>query len=269
MRSWIAMMLVGSLGIAALSAQQPAGKGPMLPPINPATAKADIVITGLDGPGLAIVAGGGDSELIAAGCENGTIQVFKKDTIAAFKSGKGTPAIWKGHQGPVRALAWNGGPVLASAGADKKINFWKVAEGKVVGGGPLDFRIRTIAMSPDGKTLASGGEGEVIQLWDVASGKPTAKLADKMDWTLCLAFSADSKQLLSGDYQGKIRIWDVAGAKKTATLEHKAKADPKGPPPDPIPVTAITFAPDGKSIVIGADDGPIHFLNLPDGKLLR
>lgn len=268
MRSWIAMMLAGSLSAAMLAAQQPAGKGPMAPPINPALAKADITVTGLDGPGFAIVAGGGENPLIAVGCENGTIQVFKKETIAAFKGGVGKPDVWKGHQGPVRALAWNGGPVLVSAGADKKINFWKAPEGKIAASVVVDFRIRTIAMSSDGKTLASAGESDVIQLWDVASAKPTIKLTDKMDWTLCLAFSADGKQMLSGDYLGVVRVWDIAGAKKIAELPAKPMPPPKTPL-DPVPATAVIYAPDGKTIVIGTGEGPIHLVNLADGKILR
>jgi WD40 repeat protein len=269
MRSWIAMMLAGIVGVALLSAQQPAGKGPMLPPINPAIAKADIIVTGLDGPGFAIVAGGGETELVAVGCENGTIQVFKKETIAAFKGGTGKPDVWKGHQGPVRALAWNGGPVLASAGADKKTIFWKMPEGKTVGGGTVDYRIRALAMARDGKTLASAGESDVIQLWDVASGKPTTKLIDKMDWTLCLDFSADGKQLLSGDYLGVVRVWDVAGGKKTAELPAKPMPPPKTQLPDPVPATTVIYAPDGKTVVVGTGEGPIHFINLADGKILR
>lgn len=265
MLRWLAMMVAGTMGAAMLVAQQPAdkGKGPMLPAINPAVAKADLTIAGLDGPGFAIVAGVGEDDTIAVGCENGTIQVFKKGTLAA-----GKPEILKGHTGPVRALAWHGGPVLASAGADKRIILWKMPEGKPFAGGLNDSRIRALAMSADGKTLAVAGESDVIQLWDVASGKPTAKLTDKMDWTLCLTFNADGKQLASGDYLGAVRLWDVAGAKKAAQLPAAPMPPPKTPP-DPIPATALAFAPDGKSLALGTGDGPIHIVNLPDGKILR
>src|SRR5262249_24156353 len=178
--------------------------GPVFPPVNPATAKLDITVTGLDGPGFAI-AYGGEADLLVVGCENGTLQAFKKDTLAAFKGGTGKPEVWKGHQVPVVAVAWTGGPFLASVGAHKKINFWKVPEGKVAQSGSVNFRVRAAAMSSDGTLLATAGECDVIQLWDVAAGKPTIKLTDKMDWTLCVAFSADGKQLLSGDYLGVVR----------------------------------------------------------------
>jgi WD40 repeat protein len=263
------MLVTGCCGAALLtaSAQQPGGKGPMLPPVNPALAKLDITVTGLNGPGFAIVAGKDD--LIVVACENGTLLAYKKDAVAAFKSGQGKPDAWKGHDGPVRALAWHGGPTLVSAGKDKKIHFWKMPEGKIAQSAAVDFRIRAIAMSQDGKSLAVAGESDTIQLFDVAAGKPTAKLTDKMDWTLSVDFSADGKQLLSGDYAGVARLWDVGGAKKVSELPAKAKPDGKTPPPDPVAVTCVAFGHDGKTAVLGMADGPIQIVSLGDGKIVR
>jgi WD40 repeat protein len=265
---------------AATLAQQPAGKkdpkkdsekgelkGPLFPPINPALAKLEVTVPGLDGPGFAI-AYGAEADLLVVGCENGTLRAFTKDALAAYKSGTGKPDMWKGHRGPVRAVAWNGGPVLASIGADKKINFWKMPQGQLVHSSNADFRIRAAAMASDGTILATAGESDVIQFWDVATGKPGPKLTDNMDWTLCVAFSADSKKLLSGDNLGVVRLWDVAGASKMMELPAKPIPAPKTPP-DPVAATCVAFAPDGKSVVLGTAYGLIHFINLADGKIIR
>ncbi len=275
MRMWLGTMTVGifSLALFAAHAQQPAGKdkekdkGPMFPPVNPALAKADLIVTGLDGPGFAI-AYGKEADLIVASCER-NIQAFKKDTLAAFKGGAGKPEIWKGHEGPVRSIAWHGGPTLVSIGADKKVNFWKMPEGKIAQSAAVDFRVRASVMSSDGKAFACAGENDAIQLWDVAAGKATTKLTDKaMDWTLALAFSADGKQLVSGDMLGVVRLWDVAAAKKVADLPAKPTPAPKTPP-EPVAITCLAFAPDGKAIVLGSAEGPIQLINLADGKLIR
>lgn len=269
MRSWITTLACGTFGLTLLAAQaqQPAGKGPTAPPINPATAKLDITVTGIDGPGFSI-AYGSEADLLVASCERGTIQAFKKETLAAFKGGAGKPEVWKGHDGPVRDIAWRGGATLVSVGADKKVNFWKMPEGKVAQTGTVDFRVRATALSSDGKTFACSGENSEIQLFDAGAGKATTKLTDKMDWTLALAFSADGKQLASGDLQGVVRLWDVAGGKKVAELPAKPVPLPKTLP-DPVPVTSLVYAPDGKTIVVGTSDGPIHFVNLGDGKIAR
>jgi len=246
--------------------KQPAQEKPPPPPaVNAALAKLDVTISNLDGPGFAIAAGTG---ILAVACEKDTIQLWMKEDIEVSRKAPGKPQILKAHLGPVVALAWNGGPVLASAGADKKLIFWKMPEGKPLQTLPLESMPRALAMSPDGKTVASAGEDVTIQLWDVAAAKPGAKLKDHADWVQCLAFNADGKQLASGDLLGNIRLWDVAGAKKISDLPAKPTPPPKTPP-DPIAARALAFGPDGKSLAVGDANGLITVLNLADGKTIR
>ena len=127
--------------LTSVSGQPQPAKPPALPPINPALAHLDQTVGGLDGPGLAVaVKESGD--LLAAAGERGTIQFWGKDVSMGIRAADGTPNVLQGHDGPVTALAWNGGPVLASAGADRKIVLWDVAGEKALhtltsaGGGP-------------------------------------------------------------------------------------------------------------------------------------
>src|SRR5262245_11888081 len=117
-------VLTGGMLLPALSgiAQQPA-KPPTFPPINPAAARLDQTIGGLDGPGFAI-ADGEPAESVLAACERGTIQIWKKDVLLGIRSGSGSGNVLRGHDGPVLALAWNGGNALVSAGLDRKLLFW-------------------------------------------------------------------------------------------------------------------------------------------------
>src|SRR5438105_1242529 len=89
-----------------------------LPPINPAQARPDQVIPGLDGPGFSIAASDTGGYL-AAGCERGTIHYWTKDVSLGVRSGAFAPSVLKAHEGPVLALACHG-PTLVSAGADQK-----------------------------------------------------------------------------------------------------------------------------------------------------
>src|SRR5262249_56772467 len=97
--------------------RQPA-KPPDLPPINPAQARLEQTLGGLDGPGFAVAADE-ESGMLAAGCERGTIAYWDKDVALGVRAGGNAVQALSGHQGPVLALAWRGG-VLASAGADQK-----------------------------------------------------------------------------------------------------------------------------------------------------
>jgi WD40 repeat protein len=261
---------LGAIAVVSspLSAQKPpAPKPPVFPPINPAIARLDQTITGLDGPGFCI-AYGDAAKVLYAGCERGTIQVWHKDVLLNIRKGSGTADVLRGHQGPVLALAWNGGPIMASAGLDRKVLLWSVKEGTTVQSIASPAILRTLAMSPDGKQLAGGGEDPAIQLWDLPAAKPGLKLTDHQDWVIALAFSPDSKQLASADYHGKVVLWDAADGKKIRYLTPLPTPPPKEPP-DPVPAEALAFSPDGKSLAVGSANGNLQLVNVADGKLIR
>jgi WD40 repeat protein len=263
-----AAVLAAAFLIASAGAQPEPAKPPALPPINPALAHLDETVGGLEGPGLAVaVKESGD--LLAAAGEHGCIQLWDKDVSMGIRCADGTPDVLKAHDGPVTALAWNGGPVMASAGVDKKIVLWDVAGGKVLQTLTAAAEVRALVMAPDGKTLASAGDDDAVQLWDVATAKAGAKLTGHTDWVLALAFSPDGKALASGGCDGTAKVWEVATGKKLLDVPAHAAAQPNQPPPEANTVMSLAFSPDGKTLAVGGSDTLIHLLNVADGKLVR
>src|SRR5438128_7083065 len=117
------------LGLFQAGAQQPTAKPPALPPINPAAARLDQTINGLDGAGFAI-AYSEPAETLIAGCDRGTLQMWNKDVLLNIRAGSGSANVLHGHDGSVLALAWGGTGPLVSAGLDRKLLFWGVREAK-------------------------------------------------------------------------------------------------------------------------------------------
>jgi WD40 repeat protein len=253
--------------VSGTLAQQPPGKQPAFPPVNPAQARLDQTFAGLGGPGLALT-GGGPAGRIAAGCEDGTIQLWHQDVLLGIRNGSNTSNVFPGHQGPVISLAWNGGPVLASAGVDHKIQLLSVVDGQILRSLPAGQIVRTLAMSPDGRILAGAGDDRTIHFWQVDTGKSSADMPGHTDWVLCLAFSPDGKQLASAGYDGIIRLWDNQTAKKLREFQAGPPPAPKTIP-EPVIVWSLAFSPDGKELAAGTADGGIHLHNPADGKLVR
>jgi hypothetical protein len=260
------LYLAGALlGTALVWAQE---KPPALPPINPGAAHLDQTLGGLDGPGWGIAYSEASGLLVAA-CEEGTIQYWDKGVTRGLRSGNHTPNVLKGHPRAVTAMAWNGGPVLASASVDQKILLRSVPEGTVLHTLTPESQVRALAMSPDGKTLASGSDDLAVQLWDLATGKPTTKLPGHTDWLLCLAFSPDGKLLASAGYGGTVRLWETASGKKLLDIPAQPPPPPKTEPGPPNTVLAVAFSPDGKLLAVGGTDAQIHLVNTADGKIAR
>src|SRR6266436_8915319 len=138
--------VIGLLALTLAPAQQP-------PSIAPNLARLDQTLGGLDGPGFAL-AYDESTGTLAAACEGRSIHYWDKGVVSGVRGGSGTPNVLKEHGGPVTALAWSSGPVLVSAGADKKILFWHMPDGQIVKSLTTDNVVRALAMSPDGKTLA-------------------------------------------------------------------------------------------------------------------
>jgi WD40 repeat protein len=256
-------MFSSTLLLIALAVAQ----APAIPTINPAQARLDATLTGLDGPGFAIAADE-DSGLLAAGCEQGTIAYWNKDVSMGVRAGTGAVQSLSGHQGPVLALALRGN-VLASAGTDQKIHLWSISENKPRQTLTAASVIRALALSPDGKLLASAGDDNAVQLWDTATGKPANKLTAHTDWVLALAFSGDAKVIASCGYDGTVRLWEPASGKKIAEFVAKPPTPPNTPAGPANVVQALAFSPDNKLLAVGGDDSQVHLFSVPDGKLVR
>lgn len=237
------------------------------PPINPAAARPDGVVNGLDGPGLALACQD-DGALLVAGCERGCLQYWRKDVVMGVRLGDTAPHTIAAHQGPVLSVAVCGG-FIASAGADGKVILWDIGGEKAVQTLDAGATVRGVAASADGKTLAGAADDGAVHLWDVATGKPGAKLPGSTDWLLAATFAPDGKVVAAGGYDGHLRIWDIGTAKVLIDVPAQAPAQPNTPPPSAAAVTALVFSPDGKQIAVGAADGAIHMFQAADGKYVR
>ena len=140
---------------------------------------------------------------------------------------------------------------LISGSEDNTIRLWDVTTGENIktytahtdasgshGGSPLSLEgVKSLALSPDGKTLASGGGDMIIHLWDYETGSTKLTLTGHWYPVFSLAYSPDGKLLASGSYDGEVRLWDT----KTGELKSQLNGHSKW-------VTTLTFSQDGKTL---------------------
>ena len=260
------VVLSGLIVSVASQGQQPSPRTPAFPAINPAVARLESAVGGLDGPGLAL-AYAEEAGLLIAGCERGSLCFYPEDVIRGLKSADTAGSRLQAQAGPVLALACSHG-VLASAGTGGKILLWDLSAGKQTHALQTTAVVRALALSADGKTLASAGDDASVHLWDATTGKAGLKLTGPTDWLLAVALSPDGKTVAAGGFDGKLRLWETTSGQKRLEVPVQPAAVAKMPPPSPTNVSAIAFSPDGKTVLAGGQDGVIYQFGT-DGKLAR
>jgi len=93
---------------------------------------------------------------------------------------------------------------------DGSLRLWDLESGKQIGEDWRDDNnaVRSMTLSPDGKTIASGsGGGDYnVRLWDVKTRKVIANWTGHTYVVCTLCWSADSERVVSGSWDGTARI---------------------------------------------------------------
>jgi RNA polymerase sigma factor (sigma-70 family) len=164
------------------------------------------------------------------------------------------------HDKPPRSLTFApDGNLLAATYGDPTVGLWDLATRKKVRQlQGKDFYVDHVAFSADGKTLA-GSDGYGATLWDVATGK----FRHDFGHTYCIDsihFSPDGRRLVSGAAytDNVVRIWEPLTGKETARLRGHRDG-----------IEVVQYAPDGKLIASGSQDGSVRLWDAATGREVR
>jgi WD40 repeat protein len=167
-----------------------------------------------------------------------------------------------GHTLETQTIAFApNGKVLASTD-NGNVRLWETVTGTSIGllQTTRDKAV-AVAFSRDGRTVAAGGSAGALYLWDALSGKLLHAL-DGVGTTLpiyLLAFSPDGKKLATQTHiLQSIRLWDVASGRELTP-----------PGAAGAPLAAVTFSPDGKTVVSASNRGTLGSFDVATGKSLR
>ena len=231
-----------------------------------------------------------DSQLFAGTAADGTVKVWRTDTIetvASFPdeartvafSADGKSVLSEGYTGIVRRWILGGHEPGQTLNPKASFTNWQVdsltpqervtfvadqpetrAQCRLceissardgINAGAM-FSTPTIAMSPDGKTMYVGLPQGGVEIWDVATRqRRLAFPAHKLNVS-ALAVSADGKYLATGSLDNSTKLWDAATGKYITTFHVHNR-----------PVWALAFSPDGQTLAAGSCDKEIILCSVP------
>ncbi|KIK40863.1 hypothetical protein CY34DRAFT_806795 [Suillus luteus UH-Slu-Lm8-n1] len=121
-----------------------------------------------------------------------------------------------------------------------------------------DFRVKTMALSPDGKKVASGGFDGAVKLRSVDTGKVIKTWTGHTKWVRSVSWSPDGGRVVSGSDDGTFRVWDVQSG-KTILGPINAREN----------VRAVCYSPDAKMIATALGSRGLKIWDANSGELLK
>lgn len=203
--------------------------------------------------------------LVAAGGADQAVRVYQAadaKELVTFKLG-----------GAVQALAFApNNAILTVASADKKLTSLACTftPNQPL---PADFLqpiqsftgpepIADLVVGPDNATLYSAGLDKALHVWRLAAPTPTRNFAlpNLVD---AVAFQPGAQVIAGAGHDGKIHLFDLV---KNAPLK---QIDAHVAQPNPNPIYALLFFPDGKQLVTCSFDNSLKLWDVAAGKLIR
>ncbi len=195
----------------------------------------------------------GNSAQVVTGADDKSVKVWNTgngNMERAFGAGEAV--------GRAVAITRNNVAVVV-AGSDKQLRVYQLNDAKLVGAAPLLAESVSLTTSPDSKSVTVAGKDGSVATYSIAfnQGQPLPPEFGKLDITYHHAgeaaeavFSNDGKTLITTGTDKKFQTWKMPASTPTRNFGH------------PGVVHAVAFAPDGKMLATGCQDGKLRFFDL-------
>lgn len=193
-----------------------------------------------------------DGQLLAAGCNNGTIKLWNVHTRQCHHT-------LSAHRArPLIFLSFSpDGQTLISGAMDKQVKWWNVNTGECVRSQAHQGWVWWVDCSPDGQRVASCSSDQTIKLWDFHTGQLIKTLQGHEYGVRIVLFGSDHT-LISSDEGQTMKLWDIPTGKCLKTWRGYGGN-----------IWAIAFSPDGRTLVSSGEEQTAKLWDVQTGQCLK
>ena len=165
-----------------------------------------------------------------------------------------------GHRGTIWSVGFSPtGDRAVTAGQDGTVRVWDIASsGEVNKTTVANGDAWTAQFAPDGRSVFFAGTDRIGRLWDPASGEVRRTFTGHQDTINWAAFSPDGSRIYTASWDGTVRGWNTQTGMEL--FVHKVNKQK---------FRALTIASEGKSLLVGGDNGYVALLDPQDGSVRR
>lgn len=159
----------------------------------------------------------------------------------------------RGHTDQVKSAVFSpDGKTILTSSADLSVRLWEVETGREVRvfSGHLG-ELNQAVFSPDGQTILSAANDGTARWWSLTPVLSTPRFEGTF-----AQFSPDGKSILTGGTE--VMLWDAA----SGTVRHHLSSGLSG-------AWKVVFAPDGRTLLGGKDDGSVWLWDESSGEVIR
>ena len=207
---------------------------------------------------------GGVAACVSADGSRGvTIDMFGRITVHDLHRGRvvGTMRAYEAPEDKTGCLsvASRGDIAATSAYWSREIRLCSLRARKCVDtlkGHPA--AVRSLAITPDGRTLVSGDEDGTVLVWNAKRGRCKGSLRGHLSAVTAVAIDDNGTTVMSGDRDGVLLVWDVERGRRVARLPGHTDA-----------VNAIVMSAGGREALSGAEDGLVLQWDVTNARCVR
>jgi WD40 repeat protein len=162
--------------------------------------------------------------------------------------------VTEGHRGPIGSIAFDGSANSFAWACESAIEVWSTSVREPIR--CVHYGVRTLALSPDGRTLVSGGSDQAARFWELPAGRLLPTVSPHKAEVTSVAFARDGKAVISGAADGSVWLWDVGPPRPRRSLAAGRAA-----------INSVAMSVDGETAWTGGQDGIVRGWDAGSGRL--